>query len=115
MAAAATSRLRLRDPDRLAEPFLNGPPPPSISRVILASGRTAAVRALLPAGAVRGVLYTFSPEALVALSALDPRETAQVELVYPTLHGERVVCAPVEVGDFDAALAFLAAGGSPRL
>ena len=114
-AAAATSRLRLRDPARFAEPFLSGPPPPSISRVILASGRAAAVQALLPAGATRGVLYTFSPEALAALSALDTRETAQVELVYPTLHGERVFSAPIEVGDFDAAQAFLAAAGLPRL
>ena len=114
VAAAATARLRLRDPARLGEPFLAGPPPASISRVILASGRGAAVQALLPAGARAGVLYTFPPAALAALSALDPRESAQVELVYPTLHGERVASAPVEIGDFDAARAFLAAGRPAR-
>ena len=109
-AVAAAARLRLRDPSRLAAPFLAKPPPSSISRVFLAKGRMAAVRALLPAGATGGTLYVFPAGAAPALAALDPREIGEAELVYPSAGPERIVAAPVEIGDFGAALAFLAAG-----
>ena len=112
---AATARLRLRDPLRLAAPFLAGPPPTAVSRVFLASDRRAAARALLPAGAGAGMLYTFPPQALDALSGLDPREVAQVELVYPAMGRERVATAQVEVGDLAAARAFLAAAAPPAV
>jgi hypothetical protein len=110
---AAGARLRLRDPARLAGPFLAGAPPAAVSRVFFASGRSVAARALLPAGADAGMLYTFPPNVLDALSALDPRETAQVELVYPAAGRERLATAQVEIGDLAAARAFLAAAG-PR-
>ena len=105
---AASARLRLRDPARLTAPFLGGPPPASIDRVFLASARGAAARALLPAGAGGGVLYVFPPEVLPALAGLDPREVAQVELVYPAAGRDRTDTARVEVGDLAAARAFLA-------
>ena len=109
-APAAAARLKLRDPARLEQPFLAGAPPASVSRVFLAERRIAAVRALLPAGAASGALYPFPAEALSALARLDPRETAEVELVYPSAGPDRVATAPVEIGDFNAAEAFLAAG-----
>ena len=109
-APAATARLSLRDPARLARPFLSGPAPRSVAQVFLAAGRSAPARALLPAGAASGVLYTFPAAALPALAALDPRESGEVELVYPALGRERVFDAPLEVGDFAAAQAFIAAG-----
>ena len=109
---AAGARLSVRDPARLDAPFLLGPPPPADSRMFLAQGRATAVRALLPAGADRGVLFTFAPEALQALAGLDARETAEVALVYPAAGRERVYAAPIEVGDVALALAFLAAAGS---
>ena len=112
-APAAGARLRLRDPRRLAVPYLSGPPPAGVSRVFLASDRRAAARALLPAGAGAGMLYTFPPQALDALSRLDPREVAQVELVYPAMGPERMATAQVEVGDLAAARAFLAAAAAP--
>ncbi len=108
-APAASVRLRLRNPARLASPFLAAPPPPSVSRTFLASGRSPAARALLPAGAATGQLYAFPPDAMAALARLDPGEAAQVELVYPAAGRERTDAAPVEVGDLAAALAFLAA------
>ena len=105
---AASVRLRLRDPSRLAAPFLAGPPPAQLSRVFLASGRSPAARALLPAGAATGLLYAFPQAAMTALATLDPRETAQVELIYPAAGRERADAAPLEIGDLAAALAFLA-------
>ncbi len=111
-APAATARLRLRDPARLDAPFLSGPPPAAMSRAILASGRGFAARALLPAGASRGVLYVFPQATLGALAGLDPRETAQAELVYPTAGRDRIEDAPLEIGDLAAALAFLASAAA---
>ena len=52
------------------------------------------------------------PEAAArALEGLDPREAVTLELVYPTRDGERVESTLLEVGDFAAARAFLAAQG----
>jgi hypothetical protein len=55
-------------------------------------------------------MITFPQEAAKAMAALDPRESATVELVFPTRTGERVQTALIEVGDFAAGRAFLAAG-----
>ncbi len=110
---AASVRLRLRDPSRLATPYLAGAPPASISRVFLASGRSLAARTLLPAGATTGLLYAFPQDALTALATLDPREVGQVELVHPATGRERIDAAPVEIGDLAAALAFLAVPSPP--
>lgn len=113
VAPAAFARLLLRDPAKLGRPFLDGPPPPSISRVVLASRRQAAPRALWPAGATGGTLYVFPAEVMGQLASLDPRETARVELVYPTAGRDRVYPAALEVGDLKAAQAFAASGRPP--
>lgn len=110
-APAAYARVRLRDPGRLDRPFLDGPPPPAVSAGMLASSREPAARSLWPAGATGATLYRFPPALLPRLGALDPREMAAVELVYPAAGHDRVVSAPLEVGDLRAAQAFLAAGG----
>jgi hypothetical protein len=107
---AAFARIGVRDLDRVAQPYLLGPPPPSLARVFLASGRGAAARALLPAGAAAGVLYRFPPELAGELARLDPREQASVALAYPGAGRDRMALAVVEVGDFAAAQAFLASG-----
>jgi hypothetical protein len=109
---AATAWLVARDPARWAQPVLADAPPAGASLTFVAESRAAAAVSLLPAGATRGTLYRFPAAALDALSALDPRETARVELAYPAAGRERTVSAPLEVGDLAAARAFLATGGA---
>ena len=58
-----------------------------------------------------GVLYRLPDSATAALAALDPRETVRIELALPAGGRERTVSTDVEVGDFAAGKAFLAAGG----
>lgn len=115
---ASEARLVLRDPAKAAEPYLapgrkdlpGRLPPRSLTQTFLAGSKAAAPRQLLPSQAKGGVLFRFRPEATEALSRLDPREAAMLEIVYPTLTGERVETAWIEVGDFAAGQAFLAAG-----
>lgn len=52
-------------------------------------------------------LFRFPDQAIHALAALDPRETARVD--YLDRNGNRVHSVFIEVGDFSAALAFLRA------
>ena len=54
--------------------------------------------------------FRFSPAAAEALEKLDPRETVRLEFVTLTRTGERSRSAEIEVGDFAAARAFVAAG-----
>jgi hypothetical protein len=112
-APAAFARIVVRDPTRATEPYLGGPPPPALSRVVLASARRPASRALWPAGATGATLYLFPPDLLARLAGLDPRETAGVELVYPSPGRDRVVAASLEIGDLEAAKAFLASARRP--
>ncbi len=95
-------RLVLRDPARAPDPYLASGPPPGAARAFLASERVAA-----PQG---GVLYRLPDAAASALAALDPRETVRLELALPAAGGERTLATQVEVGDFAAGRAFLAAG-----
>jgi hypothetical protein len=117
-AQAAGARLVIRDPQKAANPFLDPlrkdlqgrTPPRWLSRVFLASAVEPAPASLLPPGAPAGAMVVFPSAAADALAALDPREAATVELVFPTRTGERVETARFEVGDFAAGRAFLAAG-----
>ena len=117
-AGAAGARLILRDPakapDAVIDPrrrdLLGRAPPRSVTQVFLAQSIGPAPASLLPKDAQGGAMITFPPQAAQAMAALDPRETATVELVFPTRTGERVETALVEVGDFAAGRAFLAAG-----
>lgn len=115
VAPAASVRLVLRDPARLDQPYVdarrNDPaaqmPPLDVSQVFIARSRAPAPKSLWPAGAQNAVTYQFPAEALPALARLDPREMAAVELVYPSLKGDRVATSWIEVGDLAAARAFL--------
>jgi hypothetical protein len=117
---AATARIVVRDPAKAPRPYLvprrpalaAQAPPRSVARAFLASARTAAPPALVPAGAGVAALFRFPAVAAAAIEALDPREAIVLELVYPTATGERVEAVPFEAGDFAAARAFLA-GAAP--
>jgi hypothetical protein len=117
-AAASSARLILRDPAKAADAVIDPrrrdltgrAPPRSVTQTFLAQAIGPAPASLLPKAARGGAMVTFPPEAAKAMAALDPRETATVEFVFPTLTGERVETTLVEVGDFAAGRAFLAAG-----
>lgn len=117
-APAASARLVMRDPARLAQPYLDPgrrelaaqAPPRDVSQVFIARSRSTAAKSLLPAGASSGTTYQFPTEALSALARLDPREFATLELVYPGVKGDRIATAWIEIGDLAAAEAFLASG-----
>lgn len=111
------ARLLMRDPSRLAEPLLRPASSPlaarapmrSAARVILADGRAPADPALRPRGADKAVAFRFPASAQKDLEQLDPREAVSVEILYPSDRGEVVRTAFLEVGDFDAGVAFLKA------
>ncbi|MDB5459140.1 MAG: hypothetical protein JWO72_881, partial [Caulobacteraceae bacterium] len=67
-------------------------------------------RPLLPAGAASAAAFRFPPGTLDALQRLDPREAISVELLFPSTRGDLVRTAFLEVGDFNAGLAFLKIG-----
>lgn len=97
-------RLVTRDPARAPRPYLapGGGPPAEAERVTAASGKTP-----LDGGAAWR--FRFPPAAADALSALDPRENARLELVFSTPGGDRTASALVEAGDFAVGRAFLSA------
>lgn len=114
---AAGARLVVRDADLVASAYIDPRKtglsgrvaPRSSSRVFLAMSRGVAPVGLLPVGATTGVAFRFPDSAARALERLDPREAVVLELVYPTRTGERVESTLLEVGDFAAGRAFLAA------
>jgi hypothetical protein len=118
VGAASGARLILRDPARAADAVIDPrrndlqgrAPPRSVTQAFLAQSIGPAPASLLPPGARDGAMVMFPPEAARAMAALDPRESATVEFVFPTRTGERVETALIEVGDFAAGRAFLAAG-----
>jgi hypothetical protein len=117
-AETSGARLILRDPAKAPDAVIDPrrrdlaglAPPRSVTQAFLARSIGPAPASLLPRSTETGVMVAFPPEAAKAMAALDPRETATVEFVFPTRTGERVETALVEVGDFAAARAFLAAG-----
>jgi hypothetical protein len=120
------ARIVMRDPARAQKPFLDfrraaaGQPlplagritPRSATRAFLAEAKMAPDPLLNPAKAKGAIAYRFPPEAARALSELDPREAVEVEFLFASRSGQDVVRRGyVEVGDFAAGMAFLAAGG----
>jgi hypothetical protein len=75
-----------------------------------AEARSVAGRDLRPQGARSGVAFRFPVAAADALAGLDPRESVAIEFLFPGVGGDTVRTAYVEVGDFAAGRAFLAAG-----
>lgn len=101
-AQPITARLWLRDLQTADRPYLSGAfnlPPRSVSRAYFASNRRIG-----PDGHEG---FEFSESAAKALSDLDPRESVLIEFVYPDAHGDRIVTAVYEVGDFAPAIGFL--------
>jgi hypothetical protein len=115
-ASPYAARLLVRDPARLPEPVLPADrtaplsqraPIRAAARVILAEARAAADPALRPKGADKATAFRFPPSARQALEKLDPREAVSVEILYPSTQGDLVRTAFLEVGDFEAGVAFL--------
>ena len=112
------ARLILRDPARLAEPLFHRgassladrAPLRAAAQVILADARAPADPALRPRGADKAIAFRFPAATEQALQRLDPREAVSVEILYSSDRGDLVRTAFLEVGDFDAGLAFLKAG-----
>lgn len=85
-------------------------PPQSASKSYFASDRVMADKTLLHSEArnATGTRFIFEPSALRAFSALDPRETAVLDLYWSSGLGkpDRVQQVYIEVGDFMAARLF---------
>jgi len=108
----------LRDPERASEPV-----DPTLGGLLTVSGRPAWARLAPPRHAearfwasgrrtVEDRLHFAFPEsATQAIARLDPREAARIELY--DARGRITGQLYVEIGDFAAALAFLAAGIDP--
>lgn len=117
-----SARLILRDTSRASEPYLNiikassdgriplsaRMPPAFATKDFFPQARGDADRTLLPAGASSGTAFRFPNDAADALARLDPREAVAIDYLFTS--GEPVRRAYVEVGDFAAGRAFLAAG-----
>jgi hypothetical protein len=117
------ARLLVRDPSLAPEPYLNvikasttgklplsaRTPPRGAMRGIMAQDRQVADASLLPRGTSSGVAFRFPKSAADALAGLDPREAVAIEFQFASATGETVRTAYVEVGDFAAGRAFLAA------
>ena len=115
-ATPYAARLLVRDAARLPQPVLPADssaalatraPLRSAAKVILADARSPADPALRPIGAEKAVAFRFPPSARQDLERLDPREAVSVEILYPSDRGDLVRTAFLEVGDFDAGMAFL--------
>ena len=109
------ARLLVRDSARLAQPLFQPgaaslqarAPMRAAAKVILADARAPADPALRPIGAGKAVAFRFPASTEQALEQLDPREAVSVEILYPSDRGDLVRTAFLEVGDFDAGVAFL--------
>jgi len=118
------ARLVVRDTARAPDPFLNflhasaggrlamadRMPPRYATRSILAEARGVPNAELYPAGTNSAVAFRFPAWAMETLAGLDPREVVAVDFLFASGSGESVRTAYVEVGDFAAGRAFLAAG-----
>jgi hypothetical protein len=112
------ARIVMRDPARAARPYIAAGHPPlsaraparGAARVVMAEARGPADRALAPVGAGSASAFRFPAGTLAALQQLDPREAISVEFLYPSAGGDLVRTAFLEVGDFNAGLAFLKMG-----
>jgi hypothetical protein len=112
------ARIILRDPMRSPQVYVpQGPAPLSArapargaARVIMAEARAEADQALLPTGASNASAFRFPTETMGVLQHLDPREAISVEFLYPSNRGDVIRTAFLEIGDFNAGLAFLKMG-----
>jgi hypothetical protein len=122
--APYAARLLVRDPARAPGPYLNqvaaGPSgrlslgaraaPRWASLAFEAEDRAPTGPSLKPPGAASATGFRFPAAAISAIAALDPREAVTIELVYEGQGRDVSRRAFIEVGDFAAGMAFLAAG-----
>ena len=120
------AQLMVRDIARAPEPYLQAvsvsawarlplterAPPRSATLAFTAEARAEADKTLLPKGATSGMAFRFPAAAAQALAGLDPREAVTLVFLSQDTSGARAQRAYVEVGDFAAGQAFLAA--APR-
>ena len=90
-------------------PLVSRAPPRSAATVFAATGRAAAERRLLAPGQASAIAFQFPAAAAEAIAGLDPREAVILEFSFMGRSGDIVRTAYVEVGDFAAGQAFLAA------
>ena len=115
------ARLVVRDTARAPAPFIGGfaqagrtglaaRMPMRMDTIAFgAEARDTADASLLPVGARDGIAFRFPRAAILALDGLDPREAVAVEFLFEGGDGDNLRTAYVEVGDFAAGRAFLAA------
>ncbi len=117
------ARLVMRDASLAPVAFINGllstngrtplsarTPPRSATDAVMAEARAAADPTLLPPGARGGTAFRFPKSSVQTLSSLDPREAVAIDFLFASRNGpDQVRTAYVEVGDFAAGRAFLAA------
>ena len=114
-ASPYAARLIVRDIARLPEPQVQPgaaslqarAPLRAAAKVILAEAKAPADPAMRPQGASKAIAFRFPAAAQQMLEQLDPREAVSVEILYPSARGDVVRTAFLEVGDFDAGVAFL--------
>ena len=120
------AQLMVRDITRAPEPYLQAvsvaawarlplterAPPRAAVLAFTAEARASADKTLLPHGATAGMAFRFPASAAEALTGLDPREAVTLVFLIQDASGARTQRAYVEVGDFAAGQAFLAA--APR-
>ena len=119
-AGPYAARLVVRDQAVLPQPYVKPSTSPlsartpvrGAARVILAEARAEADPALRPLGARSAVAFRFPAAAEQTFQALDPREAVSLELLYPSDRGDLVRTAFIEVGDFNAGVAFLKAAAA---
>jgi len=108
-----SARLVARDTGMAPEPFLNSirasMPPRSATRAILAEARGLPNPELFPDGATSAIAFRFPAGTVATLANLDPREVVAIDYLFAGRSGESVRTAYIEVGDFAAGVAFLAA------
>lgn len=105
-------RILMRDADRLPRPWSMGEaapglPPETGRQAFYAGGSRAAAASLLAEDRKQGEVWTFGPEAIERLAALDPREPFVIEFLF---RDDSVARARFEVGDLAAGRAFTAMG-----
>ena len=117
------ARLVVRDAVRAPQPYLKllrtssaaslplraRTPPPSATLVFAAEARGPADPTLNPAGVRSAMAFRFPAAAAEAIAVLDPREAMTIEFLYAGRRGDVIRKAYIEVGDFAAGRAFLAA------
>lgn len=105
------ARLVMRDVRLVAQPYIGGASlaqrlPPTSLRGVMAEARSPAGEDLRPAGVKGGWAFRFPAHMAAEMARLDPREAVAIDFLLP---GDKVRRAHIEVGDFAAGRAFLAA------